>query len=219
VAQLSINMIGIYIWPYLIFFGLILRSVFFTRKIGGLLIATAIGIIVFMPTVYAIEYLTLANSPSYYNTAYGYNTATSIELATQNAQGSPVQEPYVLNFFALPNLTEALDTYNCLPPSGNLLAGEFEDIGTLAIPFYTIGAGIISAVQTGSVVPNFPLPANCAPNDVMPSMYMLFQAYGIMGITAYFLPLINLLITLSAILGLSSLFGGDTELAGLARLV
>ncbi|MGC8647281.1 MAG: hypothetical protein ACP5SA_00470 [Candidatus Micrarchaeia archaeon] len=215
VAQLSINVIAIYIWPYLIFFGLLFRSVFFTRRLGGLLIAAAIGAVVFLPAIYSLEYLTLANTTPAYNVTYGYSTSTSIVL-----QKSPTSASfYTLNFFALPNLTEALNYYSCLPPGGNLLEGEFEDIGVLLIPFYTVVGVIISDVSSGSVIPNLALPAYCSPNNVLPATYMLFNAYGIMGITAYLLPLINLLITLSAIIGLSALLGGDTELAGLARLV
>jgi hypothetical protein len=61
VAQLTTNVVALYIWPYLIFFGLILRSIFITRKLGGLLIAAAIGIIIFFPAIYSLEYLSLAN--------------------------------------------------------------------------------------------------------------------------------------------------------------
>ncbi|MGC8651648.1 MAG: hypothetical protein ACP5UH_00120 [Candidatus Micrarchaeia archaeon] len=215
VAQLSINVIAIDVWPFLIFFGLLLRSVFFTRKIGGLLIAAALGFLVFLPAIYAMEYLSLANSSAYYNTAFGYSTVTSIPSNSVSSSTST----YTLNFFAMPSVQQALGHLGCMPPGDNLLEGEAEDVGVLLIPFYSVGAGLLSAAESGNVAPYFYLPAMCPPSSVMPATYMLFQIYGIMGVTAYFLPLINLMVTLSAVLGVSSLLGGDTELAGLARLV
>ncbi|MGC8669647.1 MAG: hypothetical protein ACP5TL_00650 [Candidatus Micrarchaeia archaeon] len=215
VAQLSINVIALYIWPYLIFLGLLFRSVFFTRKLGGLLIATAIGVILFYPTIYSIEYISLSKSTSYYNSTYGYNTVTNIP----NSASSSINTYYTLNFFSLPDLTAAISHYGCMPLGGNLISADTADSIVLLIPFYSIAAGVISAIESGSVVPNFYLPSTCSPSNIMPVTFMLFEAYSIMGVTAYFLPIINLLITLTAIIGLSGLLGGDTELAGLAKLI
>ncbi len=216
-AQLSTNVIALYMWPYLIFFGLILRSVFLTRKLGGLLIAAAIGIIIFFPAIYSIEYLTLANINPSYNEVYGYSTATSLPYSV-NSKGQ-ITSTYTLNFFVMPNLQKVIGAYNCLPADNSIMIAEGEDIGVLLIPFYSIAAGLISVIESGSVVPNFILPSSCPPYDVMPVTYAIFQSYGIMGITAYFLPIINLMITITAIIGVSSLLGGDTELAGISRLV
>ncbi len=215
VAQLSINMIALYIWPLLIFFGLILRSVFFTRRLGGLLIAVALGFLIFLPAVYSMEYLALSTSSANYNSAFGYSTLTTIPSSGVPSSTST----YVLNFFVMPSVQKALNHFGCLPPANNLVDGEAGDIAVLLVPFYSVGAGLYSAAASGNVAPYFYLPYSCSPNNIMPATYMLFQIYGIMGITAYFLPLINLLITISAIIGISSLLGGDTELAGLARLV
>ena len=50
-------------------------------------------------------------------------------------------------------------------------------------------------------------------------LFMIMNAYGIIGIPAYWLPIMNLVITLSGIIGLSGLLGGDTSMAGLGNLV
>ena len=51
------------------------------------------------------------------------------------------------------------------------------------------------------------------------TVFGFIQAYAVYAITAYFLPIVNIIITIAAILGLSGLMGGDVNLAGLSRFV
>ena len=55
-----LNAIGFTIGPLFIVFGLIFRSFFLTRKLGGLLIAIGIGVIVVLPLTYVFAMLTLS---------------------------------------------------------------------------------------------------------------------------------------------------------------
>jgi hypothetical protein len=59
----------------------------------------------------------------------------------------------------------------------------------------------------------------CTPPEAEAMLFSLVNSYGMYGINAYFLPILDLLITISAIIGLSGLLGGDTELAGLSKLI
>ena len=107
VLQLVFILIFLFAWPYLIFIGIILRSNFITRKIGGLFIAVAIGAVFFYPIVFATQYLTLGNgltntpnygnvisaSPNSISSIYGYNTIASNSLTAIPG--------YNLNFYVL----------------------------------------------------------------------------------------------------------------------
>ena len=104
IAQIIVIWIILFIWPYLLFGGIVLRATFFTRKIGGLLIAIALGAIIIFPTVYAIEYLTLGNGipnlavPSSVtalpeNAIYGFNDITYIPQNTLSGSFPTQNQP------------------------------------------------------------------------------------------------------------------------------
>ncbi|MCL5430046.1 MAG: hypothetical protein M1504_01045 [Candidatus Marsarchaeota archaeon] len=245
-AQLLFIDIFIFVWPYLLFIGLVLRGFFFLRKLGGLFIAIAIGVVLFYPAIVSMEYLT------------SYNTA---ELPVSYPIGfCGVTSPYSyqLNFFNLPSIQGVAQDCGCWPSLGTLgsvsalwaglntpyfwgsdlvktisdwvtgnagnAQGAASQVGTFSIPL--IGGGFASALAFGGI----PV---CNPGGYTPPSstgggyggggegfaFSLSQVYGIVGVSSYFLPIINIIITLAAILGLSGLLGGDVQLAGLSRLV
>lgn len=246
VAQLLVIWIIIFAWPYLLFGGLVLRSTFFTRKLGGLLIAIALGAIIVFPTIYAIEYLTLGNGiptlavPSSVtalpeNTIYGFNSITSIPQVTTSG-GTSTTGNYAVNFFVPPSLMQIAQSNQCWPsirlplssgailtsllPSAALPVAEVADIEYLLTP----GASIVSAltqVFTGSISSSgiFWMPAYCPTTGAISTFQEMNNAYGIIGVTSYFLPIVNLIITMTAIVGMSGLMGGDTKLEGLSKFV
>lgn len=247
VAQLTLTSIFIYIWPYLLFAGIILRATPFTRKIGGLLIAIAIGGILFFPLIFSIEYLSLGNglgtmmgytppsaagiiiTPSSYSqndigAYYGFgglftNTTYFIPNTTDTT------DAYVTNFYVQPNLGIAASNpaAGCYPSNGNLLTAEEEDTTYLLIPFTGMLEQILAlanhAIPNSIISGISGLPQGCTESQALNTYFIFLKGYGVMGISAYFLPLINIIIVLSGIIGLSGLMGGDTTLAGLSRLV
>ncbi|MCL4403677.1 MAG: hypothetical protein M1500_00295 [Candidatus Marsarchaeota archaeon] len=228
VAQLVMIQVFLYAWPWLLFAGLLLRATFFTRRIGGLLIAVAIGAIIIYPTVFSIEYLSLGNGVSSgYNSTYGFNSITNLPLSGG---------PYTLNFFVQPKMSDVLnDNGNgCYITGSNpITTMEETDAGWLLVPFSSVYSGIAGSFGAFvSSAPSFPLPypSNpggsippngnaCKPSEASALVFKVAEAYGISGVTAYFLPIINIIITLSAIIGLSGLMGGDTSLAGLGKFI
>jgi len=72
---------------------------------------------------------------------------------------------------------------------------------------------------TAGTSADYKLPYFCERNDALKVFYDLLNAYGIIGLISFFIPLINILITLAAVLGISELMGGDVSLAGLSYLV
>ncbi len=221
-AQLNFIVICLYIWPFLLFIGLVLRSTLFTRPLGGLFIAIALTIVLVFPAIYAIEYLSLAN-PDLTTLSATYNFNPTPALQTGSTASGTYGGDYTINFFVQPNMENIIINNGCWPEGignvGGLAAAEAEDIGSLLFPGYSIVTGIIGLATTGA--PNIILPSNsgCQSPQVLSIFFQLLNAYGIMGIDIYILPLLNIIITITAMRGLSGLMGGDTELAGLARLV
>ena len=225
VAQLLFVVVFLYIWPYLLFIGLIFRATPFTRRIGGLFIAIAIGAVLFYPAVFAIEYVSLSgmnvnseigSTGVTLSTAYGYNGIT-----TESITALP---DYTPNFFVEPSIKKIAKANYCWPPGGNLALTQAEDTGIMLVPFASAVEGLMPLIKGASgglpsSLPYFYLPSQCTPTNAEGTMFQVLNAYGITGITAYILPLVNILITLTAIIGLSGLLGGDTNLAGLSRLV
>ena len=251
IAQLLIISIALYVWPYLLFGGLVLRSTFFTRKIGGLLIAITLGIIVIFPTIFGIEYVSLGNglpgatsilpTSTGANATYGFNLVTTIpgNVAT-DASGNVITSNYIVNFFVAPSMQNIAMANGCWPKfstagaladvftsgglgltvgsvSPNPLAGaELADIFYLLNPFANVASGIGQQIVSSGT---FFLPASCPPQGALATNMEMLNAYGVIGVTSYFLPIINLIMTLSAIIGMSGLMGGDTKLEGLSRFV
>ncbi|MCL4371970.1 hypothetical protein M1373_01485 [Candidatus Marsarchaeota archaeon] len=237
IAQLTLTSIFLYIWPYLIFGGVILRVLPFTRKIGGLLIAIGIGAILFFPLVFSIEYLYLGHglgalmgytpptstTPFTYNSNdlgayYGFgNLFTNSTYYIPNSTG----RPYVTNFYVMPSVANATKSTGCWPADGNLLNAEVEDTSYLLIPFTGLATQLLALINHSvPVAPDISgLPQGCTETQALNGYYMLVRTYGVLGISAYFIPIINLIIVLSGIIGISGLMGGDTALAGLSKLV
>ncbi len=260
IAQLLILSIFIYIWPFLLFGGLLLRSTFFTRKLGGLLIAVVIGVMIIFPLLFSLEYLVLSNvtfvnsagtalyniqnplstvSPGV-NTTYGFNAVTPLPESPTNLNSN-----YVVNFFVEPSVEAIALKNNCWPGVSGLsevgiattnpligsavLAGEsinplttseVTDLVYLALPGGAISAAeqIIQSVYDGHMT-SYYLPAFCPVNGALQTVMSIINAYGIIGVTSFFIPIINLIITMTAIVGLSGLMGGDVSLGGLSRFL
>jgi hypothetical protein len=224
ILQLIFILLFLFAWPYLIFIGIILRSNFITRKVGGLFIAIAIGTVFFYPMVFATQYLTLGNGltnipnygditstlPNSISSIYGYNSIASNSLTAIPG--------YNLNFYILPSIQNIAEQNGVWP--GTAIISESADIGFLLIPF-------LSAIYTGESlstsfiggIPQFSLPIGFTPQQAEQFLFAALNAYGVSGITAYLLPVMDILITITAIIGLSGLLGGDTQLMGLSRLV
>lgn len=243
-AELVTTSVFLYIWPFLLFLGFVLRATPFTRKIGGLFIAIALGIVLIYPTVFAIEYLSSANGLSTainsvqgsmaesIAQAYGFNAITSnaITAIDYSNSSSPAKRVYTPNFFVQPNIELVAQHYDCWPPFGDSkgpLFAEVADTAKALVPLNNV-VGFVAQLITGQ--PFYPqinpivntvlaFPYTCSAQNVQNIAFAMFNIYGIIGMSAILLPIINVVITITAILGLSGLFGGDTNLAGLAKLV
>ena len=223
-AQLSLSTMFLYIWPYLLFIGLLLRATFFTRKMGGLFIAIAIGGILFFPMLFSIEYLALGNgipiSQATLSSTYGYNNTNAATLQLPaNCQGGTTSKvkcgEYNLNFYVLPSFKDIAMQNQCWTP--HYILDEGLDVAgwlALAIGFVL---NIINHFLTRAPFGLFTIVCPTTNLEVM--IVQMWQAVAITGIITWILPILNLMIVLSGIRGLSGIMGGDTSMAGLSRLI
>ncbi|MFP3289542.1 MAG: hypothetical protein RXO35_03915 [Candidatus Micrarchaeota archaeon] len=212
----------IYVWPYLLAAGIILKASMFTRKVGGMLIGIVIAGLIIFPIIFLMEYVSLNNATL---GPIGASPST-IPIFTMNGlslQGKPiVYNSNTINFFVFPNATNIVNYYGCYPSGGNIYASELGISAYYLIPgvgLYNLLAYGIAGAATLSL-PNIPLTVvSCQPQNALTLIFHFADLYGIIGVTGYILTIINILILISAIKGISQLMGGDTNLLGLGRLV
>jgi len=212
----------IYAWPYLLAAGIILKASMFTRRVGGMLIGIVIGGLIIFPIIFLMEYAALNNA------TLGPIGASPNTIPIFTMNGLTLTGNYVvynsntINFFVFPNATNIVNYYGCYPYGGNIYLSELSISAYYMIPgvgIYNLLAYGIGGVVTGSL-PNIPLTwVSCQPQNALTLIFHFADLYGIIGVTGYILPIINILILVSAIKGISQLMGGDTNLLGLGRLV
>jgi len=123
------------------------------------------------------------------------------------------------NFYVFPS-TSAIANYNgCWPLAGNLVAEEAKDSALMAV-----SAGLSSVFTFGGFVSALPslsglLSTACNPSAAVNTSMEFMNVYGLMSVAGFVIPFLNILIIISAMKNVSFLFGGDTDIAGLGKLV
>ena len=216
VLQLVMIVLLLYLWPYLLAAGIILRSTFLTRKIGGLLMAIAIAAFGIFPLIFLIEYAALSGGAAA-SSPIGASNLPVLLINETNFNGQKIiYGSNTLNFYVFPRIDWVANNYNCWQP--NILSAE---VG-LAWPYltpYTLYA-IFAQVLSMSFASSLPyINTACTPSEVTKMIPNIINVYGVMDVTGFILPVLNLLIAIAALKGLSQLFGGDTNLLGIGSLV
>ncbi len=253
-VEMVVILLIMYGWPYMLAAGIILRTFFFTRRIGGLIIAFVLVALIITPMLVLLEYTSLGNSnvlcqygpkglePGNQQGCVqiiGTNSIPSMQIKELPLQDSEISQAvtYQLNFFKFPNVAEILNYYDCYPAGdpGNgvrsyssILGVEFGFSSYYLVPLAGAAFGILDTVSSaGGIFTGFtgtsimtPPGYDCfLPKTMAKATLALFNAYGIMGVTGYIMNILNVLVSLSAVVGLSSLLGGDTNIIGLGRFV
>lgn len=145
---------------------------------------------------------------------------------------------YQVNFFHFPNLAWVLNYHGCYPTNGDLIGWEFYYASNYLIPLngalrglhgvsgiFSFFFGQLSSNQASTTIPQFGTGIGWGdwscfePQNFASATEELFNVYGVMAVTGFILPMLNVLIALSAILGISGMLGGDTNIVGIARFI
>ncbi len=178
-----------------------------------------------------------------YNSTYGFCSVTALPgtpSGTWPLAGTPTGN-YVVNFFVEPNIKAIAWSYQCWPniyghvvsvasytgvatglliSTSGLLGAEGVDIAQLVLPVVSAITSLVGGIaEFVNGYPTQTLFVNCQPSAALETFFAMLNAWGIIGLVSYFIPLINIVITMSSVVGLSQLFGGDTDLAGLAKIL
>ncbi|MEM3791323.1 MAG: hypothetical protein QXL16_01165 [Candidatus Micrarchaeaceae archaeon] len=157
---------------------------------------------------YAIPSSPPANPSQYCPSGYTYNSTSELCVANITVD---------INFFSFPRADWINNYYGCY--TSNLILSEFETASVYLVPL--LGAISAMAALFGSFVGTLPIPPTitCTPSKVINNVFALINMYGVMSVEGYIMPLLNLIIVLSAIQSLSAVLGGETSLGLLGRLV
>ena len=143
--------------------------------------------------------------------------------ASAAAASGCVMDPGInINFFVLPDASKVLAYYKCMPNGalGTGLLGEEAGFAAIyLIPLVGQVTGIVGLVQGVPKTPlDFPLDG-CTPSYAIQAGLAMVNLYGITFASGVLFPIINILVTLAAMSGLATLFGGDTDILGLSKLI
>ena len=223
------------VWPYMLAAGILLRAIPLTRGAGGLLMGISLAAVIVLPMVMLIEY-SMLNSAIPAGALAGASpsdivglTMNGLPVGQLNVPGSqyynqPVSKGGTVitynaltqNFYVFPNSTNVANYNNCYPIDGSMPAEIAKDSIAMA------GLGIVYSTGLGGFVPSTPtapIGILCSPNDMIAAILAETQVYGMMSVAGFILPLLNILLVISAVKNISFLFGGDTDIAGIGRLV
>ncbi len=237
--ELFATIVALFGWPYFLAAGLILRASFLTRRVGGLIIAVVLVALFLYPLLNLFEYSSLTNASSPLSAiganVVSYQNAPLLQLKGQAPCTSLLSScildntnPIIdyntgrIDFYVFPRLDYILNYEGCWPLAGSLLASEVKIIGLYITP--GVGNALALYGLIGSFVgsvPSFLIDRviSCSPEALLNSVLSLSNFYGQTFVFMVMLPVLNVLMLLSAVKGLSSLLGGDTSLLGLGRLV
>ncbi|MGC8699454.1 MAG: hypothetical protein ACP5RK_00400 [Candidatus Micrarchaeia archaeon] len=210
----------LYVWPYLLAAGIILKSSIFTRRVGGMLIGIVIGGLILFPIIYLMEYVSLSNA-SIAPIGASVNSIPVFTMPGETLNGeSVVYNSNSINFYVFPNATNIINYYGCYPQGGNIYENELIISAFYAAPGVGLG-NLIYYAFGGAITGSLPPLPNivCQPDNALALIFHFTDLYGIIGVTGYILPVINILILIAAIKGISQLMGGDTNLLGLGKFV
>lgn len=292
--ELIIIIMLLVFWPYLLGAGIVLRTIPFTRRAGGLIMAATIVGVIILPTIFLLEYHALNNLPSQTfvgasqipgvalcgfspvptsnsnNVLWCYTSANTLKtsyiykgtqparfktdipacvgkLTPNNGEFTNNDNPYSnepkcfvqrgLSFYAYPDAEGIISLYSCYPkdPTGTILPVEFDIIISAMVqaPLSLNPAGLMalfsnafnqqgasSAINALLVpVPGGSCISKIGPHNTTAVLTSLVNMYGLITVSGFIIPILNFLILLSAMTGISSLIGGETTIIGLSRFI
>lgn len=242
-----VRFIAVALYPMLFVIGAVLRAFTFTRKLGGLLMALALSLFFIYPMFYAFGAL-IVNQVKYHafltdperdpDPSFADRlvvSGTIAYLGTKDAQGTPHRLD--LSVEQKKALDAVSKTFSCGDvvlkyelPSGQAMANT-QNLVT--------GFGAFAPLKDNTKDPNFEAERQKAGSIAQQWLQEsakkkwfdyytyadVFQNGGLVDILArlmffsVFFGLLGVLATIAAVKNLSTMLGGDTELAGLTRLI
>lgn len=150
----------------------------------------------------------------------------NVPETTITAKGAITYGAGHFNMYVYPNLAYVLNYDGCWPTRSSIELADLEIYGAYITPGVSL---LLAAKDFLSTIPSLggiPSPGtsllsgfSCDPASILNSIFDISNVYGMIFVTGVLLNVLNILILLSAVKGISSLLGGDTSLLGIGRLI
>jgi hypothetical protein len=139
-----------------------------------------------------------------------------------------------LSLYSFPDASNFIGFYSCYPSETTILPTEAQIltaslVSNAALPVTGIMSLFANNFAVGSsngIVDFFLKPSggvSCmsqlAPHNIIAALTALINMYGIISVAGFIIPILNALVLLSAMTGISSLIGGETTIIGLSRFL
>ncbi|MCX6776155.1 MAG: hypothetical protein NT130_04895 [Candidatus Micrarchaeota archaeon] len=208
------------LFPTLLAMGIILRTFFFTRKVGGLLIAIALALYTIYPLMYIMleSYFTFEPHNFYYadtdstSTINGISLNCGLSFLPDGTQEFPFcMGPGGLASYILIGLPQSAGNYGRVTymfQNGCRDNGDCPGAGNSCGVNIATGQQMCQGTYGSDVYAGMLSPYN----GVLPTV-------GYLLVPGVFLPLLIILITISFIKVLSPQLGGDIEISGVTRFI
>ncbi len=237
--QFILDMIVHYLFPALLVMGLLLRILFFTRKLGGLLIALALSLYFVLPTMYAMNGWVLYSwagpyDPLEENVLFEveFDDAGLSHLGFENrvSESRTLKEQYEgvagtrYESYRPSERGEGVPGAPDIPPNLNICVqrqNEVPEIGALerfwdwfTDKVFGIAGAINLVLYIMDLVFLTPTGAEffLGPNGFIGNLAKLF-------LFSLVIPFIGIMATIASTKALSPMLGGDVEIAGLTHLI
>ena len=263
-TQMILVFILLFLWPYLLAAGMILRSNMFTRRAGGTIMAMVVVAMTIYPIIFMFEYSSLSNTASITpigsntipamtplcgkvvsgsdsGTLYCYTSANKLQNGipptisgpisacagtfppSSGSAGTTCYYKRPIDFYVFPKAKDIINLDFYYPQ--DILPSEMEYAVYFLVPGFSF-FGLLSTLFSSAFV-GYSLPPNATPfqfKNVGPinaayTSFGLIHLYGIEAVSGVIIPILNLILTISATMGLSYLLGGDVNIIGLSRFV
>jgi hypothetical protein len=143
------------------------------------------------------------------------------------------------DFFILPNAQEVVDSFSCMPLETrvysttegqwllepNLMTAESVMAAIYLIPGVSFATALGSAISgfggyaTAPSLPGTVLAGACAPTAALDAAFALVNLYGMVFVMGILIPVLNVMIAIGMIGGIGRLFGADTNILGIGKLL
>lgn len=106
--------------------------------------------------------------------------------------------------------------------SSTVVSSEVEIVGSYLVPGAQLIKSVLNFFPGGISSPVFSpttFAFDCGPQQVITSLMDLEDLYGLLSVIGIILPIINILLAISATIGISYLLSGETNMLGISRLI
>jgi hypothetical protein len=226
--ELFLLLNSVYFFPPFLYFGIVLRILPFTRKLGGLLLGITLGLFYILPYFYIGGWIILESTPGF-GTKYIVDTSAALSLTgvSKIMGGEDVMQPVDTSAYVEERIYDT---------DGNVRGAEIRDPVGAIIERYDVVGAIEDDLSTDGAR-GYATGINVNQMKYEDSSHLYGDARDYLTLqqerrnnsfveivarvvlSTAFISIFAIIGTISGVKEISKIFGGDIEIAGLTRLI